>query len=257
MAVPRRFRVLLPLLGALGFFVFSELSLDGPREFLIWSPVAFIWILAVFTALAAKRLKGRLVRIAIPAVAMIAISTVLSLLFLDLVAPRHAFVIFFSAVLYLFYEHVRREIEAPNPEDSASIAEFARMTNIGSLFLLATVGIGVTVFLSVKQTYTVIPFAAVAFLWSWHLFKACYADCGSPRLKTVVTAILLIEAYIVALGLPTTMFVGGAMVGIIYYLAVNLLRGGPNAKLPERLVKRYIYVGLALMLTLLLTARWV
>lgn len=257
MALPKPFRYLLPLLGALGFFVSSELSLRSPRDFAIWSPIAFVWILLVFGLLAAKRLRGRLVRIAIPAVAMIAISTTVSLLFLDLVAPRHGFIIFFSAVLYLFYEHVRREIEDPNPEDSASIAEFARMTNIGSLFLLATVGIGITIFLSVKQTYTVVPFAVIATLWSWHLYKACYADCGNPRAKTLITALLLTEAYIVGLALPTAMFVGGGMVGVVYYLAANLMRGGPGKKLSERLIRRYVIVGLALMALLLITARWV
>lgn len=257
MRIPSIVRNFLPLLGALGFFALSELSLRGPGEFLIWSPVAFIWILLAFSLLAARRLKGRLVRIAIPAVAMIAISTVLSLLFLDLAVTRHGFIIFYALVLYLFYEHVRREIESPNPEDSASIAEFARMVNIGSLFLLATVGIGVTIFLSVKQAYTVLPFMLVSAFWSWHLFKACYSECGSPRMKTVVTTILLTESYIVALSLPTTMFVGGALVGIVYYLASNLMRSASDSRLPEHLLKRYAYVGGALILILLLTARWV
>lgn len=257
MKVPRYIRYFLPLLGALGFFVSSEFSLRSTKDFFIWSPIAFIWILFIFTLLAAKRLKGRLVRIAIPSVAMIAISTVLSLLFLDVVAPRHVFIVFFSIVLYLFYEHVRREIESPNPEDSASIAEFARMTNVGSLFLLASVGIGITIFLSVKQIYTILPFAFISLLWSWHIFKACYSECGNPRTKTLVTTLLLIQSYIVALALPTTMFVGGAMVGIIYYLASNMMRGAPENRLSDRLARRYLYVGISLMLLLLLTARWV
>jgi len=250
-------RFALPYLGAVGFFVSSELSLRGADAFLVWSPVALVWILFIFMLLAMGRLKGRQSRIAIPAIAMIAISMVLSLLFLDISSMRHGFIIFYSFVLYLFYEHVRREIDAPNPEDSASIAEFARMTNIGSLFLLATVGIGITIFLSVKQTVTVPIFAAIAAFWSWHLFKTCYVDCGDPRVKTLVTTILVTESYIVALALPTTMFVGGAIVGIIYYLASNLMRAPSHKQIPERLLRRYMYVGTILVLAILLTARWI
>jgi hypothetical protein len=248
----------MPFLGAGGFLLTSELSLRRPGEFLLWSLAGMAWILAAFALLAGSKLRGRLSAVAVPAVAMIAVSTVASLLFLDLVSPRRWFIGFFALVLYLFLEHVRREAAADDPEERLSIGEFARMVNIGSLFLLASVGIGVTIFLPVPYGWTLPPMAAVALLWSWHLHAAC-AGHGHGRTlpRTLITTLVVLETYLVALRLPTSMFVGGALVGLVYYLAANLLHVGEGVPVSSRLIRRYVLYAGGLLLLLLATAQWV
>lgn len=254
----RRFLpVLLPIAGAIGFAAFSELSLRRSSEFLLWSLITMIWILGAFAALSKGKLRGRLTAVAVPAVAMIAISTVMSLLFLDLVAPRRGFIAFFAVILYLFLEHVRREAADGALEDRLSISEFARMVNIGSLFLVASVGLGVTAFLPVEAWWTVPPVIAVAALWSWHLYLACTERCVRPGARVLLTTLIVLQTYLVALTLPTSMFVGGALVGIVYYLAANLLPIGATDAIPEKLVRKYVFYGGGLLLLILATARWV
>src|SRR5688572_25330551 len=254
----RRFLpVLLPFAGAIGFAAFSELSLRRSSEFLLWSLTTMAWILAIFAIQAKGKLRGRLTAVAVPAVAMIAISTVMSLLFLDLVAPRRGFIAFFAFVLYLFLEHVRREAADDSLEDRLSISEFARMVNIGSLFLVASVGLGVTAFLPIEAWWTVPPVVAVAALWSWHLFLACTERCVRPGARVLLTTLIVLQTYLVALTLPTSMFVGGALVGIVYYLAANLLPIGATDGIPEKLVRRYVLYGGGSLALILATARWV
>ena len=254
----RRFLpVLLPFAGAIGFAAFSELSLRRSPEFLFWSLITMAWILATFFALSKGKLHGRLTAVAVPAVAMIAISTVMSLLFLDLVAPRRGFIAFFAVVLYLFLEHVRREVKADNTEDRLSIAEFARMVNIGSLFLVASVGLGVTAFLPVEAWWTVPPVVAVAALWSWHLYLACVDHCVRPGARILLTTAIVLQTYLVALTLPTSMFVGGALVGIVYYLSASLFPLGATDLIPAKLVRKYVLYGGGLLAIILATARWV
>lgn len=254
----RFFSYTLPILGAAGFAVFSELSLRRPDgEFFLWSLADMAWILSVFFALTFGRLRKRLTWLAVPAVAMIAFSTVISLLFLDLISPRRGFIAFFAVVLYLFYEHVRRETAAPDQEERLTIAEFARMINIGSMFLIASVGVGVTVFLPIAWWWTLPPLAFVAVLWSWHLYAACSDHCGRPLSRVLITSLLVLETYAVALRLPTSMFVGGALVGVVYYLAANLLPVGATDAIPAKLIRRYAMVGVGMILLILATARWV
>ncbi|HTK59826.1 MAG TPA: hypothetical protein VL283_01340 [Candidatus Baltobacteraceae bacterium] len=254
----RRFLpVLLPFAGAIGFAALSELSLRRSHEFLLWSLATMVWILGVFALQAKGKLRGRLTAVAVPAVAMIAISTVMSLLFLDLVAPRRGFIAFFAVILYLFLEHVRREAADDSLEDRLSISEFARMVNIGSLFLVASVGIGVTVFLPVEAWWTVPPVIAVAALWSWHLYLACTERCMRPGARVMLTTLIVLQTYLVALTLPTSMFVGGALVGIVYYLAANLLPIGATEAIPVKLIRRYVMYGGGLLALILATARWV
>ncbi len=247
----------LPVLGAGGFVALSEVSIGRPRDFLWWSLITSAWILTVFFALVHGKLRSRLTPVAVPAVLMIAASTIASLLFLDLVANRHAFIAVFGFVLYVFLEHVRREDAVPASEDRLSISEFARMVNIGSLFLVASVGVGLPAFLPIETWWTIPPMVVVALLWSWHLYLACTEQCARPRSRVLLTAVVVVETYFVALNLPTSMFVGGAVVAIPYYLAANLLPIGATDALPGRLVRKYaIYAGSALALVLL-TARWV
>ena len=255
----RRFLpVLLPFAGAIGFAAFSDLSLQRSQEFIFWSLTTMVWILAIFAALAKGKLRGRLSAVAVPAVAMIAISTVTSLLFLDLVAPRRGFIAFFAVILYLFFEHVRRESAGDAvAEERLSISEFARMVNIGSLFLVASVGIGVTAFLPVEAWWTVPPLAAAAALWSWHLYLACTERCVRPGARVLLTTLVVLQTYLVALTLPTSMFVGGALVGVVYYLAANLLPIGATDALPGRLVRKYVLYAGGLLALILATARWV
>lgn len=247
----------LPILGAAGFAAFSELSLSRSGEFFWWSLATMAWILAAFTLLARKKLRGRLTPIAIPAVAMIALSTVMSLLFLDLVAPRHIFIAVFVVVLYLFLEHVRRETLSDDPEERLSISEFARMVNIGSLFLIASVGLGVTAFLPIQRWWT-LPFVVlVSGLWSWHLYYACAQPRVRPLSRMGLTMLIVLETYLVALTLPTQMFVGGALVGTVYYLAANLLPLGAVENVSIRLVRKYVFYAGGLLMLMLVTARWV
>jgi len=253
----RFFPVLLPFAGAIGFAAFSELSLRRSEEFLLWSLATMVWILAAFAILAKGKMRGRLTAVAVPAVAMIAISTVMSLLFLDLVAPRRGFIAFFAVILYLFLEHVRREAADGALEDRLSISEFARMVNIGSLFLVASVGLGVTAFLPVEAWWTVPPVIAVAALWSWHLYLACTERCVRPGARTMLTTLIVLQTYLVALTLPTSMFVGGALVGLVYYLAASLLPIGATDAIPAKLVRRYVLYGGGLLALILATARWV
>lgn len=251
----RFLRALLPLLGAAGFAVLSELSLSRTGEFFWWSLATMAWILAAFGLLVSKKLRGRLTPIAVPAMAMIALSTVMSLLFLDLVAPRHVFIAVFAAVLYLFLEHVRRETLHDNLEDRLSISEFARMVNIGSLFLIASVGLGVTAFLPIQRWWT-LPFLVLAsLLWTWHLFFACAQPRVRPLSRMGLTMLIVLETYLVALSLPTQMFVGGAMVGIVYYLCANLLPLGAEG-ISIKLVRKYAFYAGGLLLLVLITARW-
>ncbi len=247
----------LPLLGAGGFITLSEISIARPHDFFWWSLVNVTWVLTVFFALVHGKLKSRLTPVAVPAMLMIAGSTVMSLLFLDLVAPRHGFIAIFGLVLYLFLEHVRREDAAHAFEERLSISEFARMVNIGSLFLISSVAVGVPAFLPIPTWWTIPPMIAIAALWSWHAFLACTEACVRPHSRILLTTLVVTETYLVALNLPTSMFVGGALVGIVYYLCVNLLPIGATDAIPLRLVRRYaLYAGTALAL-ILLTARWV
>jgi hypothetical protein len=253
----RLLNAVLPVFGAVGFAVFSELSLSRSDQFFWWSLATMAWILGVFALLARKKLRGRLTPIAIPAVAMIALSTVMSLLFLDLIANRHAFIAVFAVVLYLFLEHVRRETLTDDPEERLSISEFARMVNIGSLFLIASVGLGTTAFLPIQRWWT-LPFVVlVSALWSWHLFFACAQPRVRPFSRMGLTMLIVLETYLVALSLPTQMFVGGAMVGIIYYLAANLLPLGAVENVSSRLIRKYAFYAGGLLMLMLVTARWV
>ena len=251
----RRALTLLPVLGALGFLVFSELSLKREGEFFLWSLATVAWIFAVFAVLAAGRIRGRLLWISIPAVAMIALSVVTSLLFLDLVSPRRGFIVIFTLVLYLFFEHVRHEISHSSQDERITIAEFARMVNIGSLFLLVSAALGMTIFLPIPFWWTLIVLVPVCVLWSWHLYAACY---GAPRpvWQVVVSSVLTIETYLVALRLPTSMFVGGAVAAVVYYSASNVLRAGAEP-LPPRLARKYFIMAAVMAVAVLMTARWV
>ena len=125
------------------------------------------------------------------------------------------------------------------------------------VFTVVFKGLGVTVFLPVQPWWTVPPVAAAAALWSWHLYLACIDRCGRPGERVLLTTAVVVQTYLVALTLPTSMFVGGALVGVTYYLAANLLPIGATDAIPAKLVRKYVIYGLGLLALILATARWV
>lgn len=249
--------IILPIAGAIGYIVFSELSLGGSNQFLLWSLATMAWILVIFTALVYGKLKGRLLAVSVPAVLMISVSTVTSLLFLDLVSPRRGFIIFFALVLFLFLEHVRHEISTPSDEERLYIAEYARMVNIGSLFLVATASFGTAAFLPVPPSWSLAAATAAAFLWSWHLYAACVDRCGRPWSRALITTLIVAETYAVVQRLPVSMFVAGALVTVPYYLAANLLPIGETDAVSAKKIRKHVLVGVICTLILLATARWI
>jgi len=122
---------------------------------------------------------------------------------------------------------------------------------------VASVGLGVTAFLPVEPWWTVPPVLAVAALWSWHLYLACTERCMRPGARVLMTTLIVLQTYLVALTFPTSMFVGGALVGIVYYLAANLLPIGATDAIPVKLVRKYVLYGGGLLALILATARWV
>jgi hypothetical protein len=248
---------LIPLLGAVGFIVGCELSLYQSNRFLLWSLATVGWILLTFAVLARGKMKGRFLAVSIPAVIIISVSTTTSLQFLDLVSPRRWFVVFFAAVLFLFLEHVRHEVEASSDEERQYLAEYARMVNIGSLFLVATAARGLTIFMPVPWWSTVLFMTAVALAWSWHLCLACVADCDRSRVRIVFTALTVIETYLVVMWLPVSMFVGGATVALAYYLAAMFLPLGSAGPDVGKRARRYALMGAIMLALIYLTARWI
>lgn len=251
-----KIRALVPLLGAAGFLVGCELSMRQPEHLLLWSLATVAWILLIFAILAFGKIRGQLVAVSIPAVVMIAVSTTTSLLFLDLTEPSRGLFIFCAVVLYLFLEHVRHEAEASSDEERRYLAEYARLVNVGSLFLVAATVQGLAIFLPIPWWAPVLAMMPVALIWSWHYHLACVTDCGQPRLRVLLTALVTVEAYLVAVRLPVTMYVGGVTVALAYYLAALFLALNPAAPETPRRARRYAVIALIMLILVYATTRW-
>lgn len=213
------------LIISLGMIVPKKKFLSW-REFLhyIFNPVIFVW------------------------------SACLLLLFFENVYFRHFFVLGVGVYIFFYFENLFYYLVSGNEESADGFLRITNLMNVVSVFFLAAGLYGV-------KTLIQLPIWLVSIVFSALLGALIYGAFGlvKPVPKEIVWDILIVslimaEFFVVLNFLPIGFYAAGAVLGIIYYMiagiVINFLKKGTAP------YQRYLLVGGALLLVVILTAKW-
>ena len=159
------------------------------------------------------------------------------------------FVWLFLEIVY-FYIHDR-----PHYQPHA-LENISNHLNVLAVFFSVSGSLSSSIFLGLSPWIFVPIIALVSLL-------ACYQSCWASELPfrqvyryVLVVSLLMVEAFIVATLAPTSVYVGGVMVTIVYYCCIGIARNWLHGITEFTVARRYIGIGLTVLTLVLLSAKW-
>ena len=125
-----------------------------------------------------------------------------------------------------------------------------------TIFLTATSFFSLSVFLGIDLWILAICFMVVVALCSYQVVWTSDANFVAAWPYAAVVVVAMVEIFFAVGYWPTRVWVGGVIVGVSYYLATGLVRNWLLGNREWRVVQRYVYVSAAVVLAVMLTARW-
>lgn len=193
------------------------------------------------------------------------------LLFLGTPLARHTLILTLATLLIFFWENVWRFAWAParyNPEalENVSIAlNTVTLWFAGNFFFTLLLDPSIVQFQSgwltelFREHVILIAVAVVlisAFLMDYRTIWVARYDAGKVRLLLIVTSLLIGEMFWVLNFMPHRVEVKSFFLVLFYYLLTNLGRAHLDGNLTGDLLRRYGYLSLLALLTVLISAKW-
>ena len=159
--------------------------------------------------------------------------------------------------LALFWEHVFRFVHLPGTYQPYSLEQTSLVLHFISVFFLAEVFYGLNTFLQVPIWLLTIVAAVVAGIFVYEtLWMSKLRDKLSIRVAAI-GALLFAELFWALSLLPTSFKVNAAVLAVLFYVFLGLVRASLLQRLTQEVLRRYVLIGGGLIFLLFVTAQWI
>ncbi len=125
-----------------------------------------------------------------------------------------------------------------------------------SIFFLASSLFGFYIFLHAPKALLLVVTVLVILVLNYQLFWVLKVNFWESWPYNTVLTLAAFEFFYVLTFLPTSFAVNGAMLAILYYFTLGLLRYHFIDRLDKKVLKRYLIIGSIMLMFVAFTARW-
>lgn len=125
-----------------------------------------------------------------------------------------------------------------------------------SIFFLSSSFFGFYIFLHAPKVALLIGVTLITLILNYQLFWVMKVNFWESWPYNLVLTLAVFEFFFVLTFLPTSFAVNGAMLAILYYFTLGLLRYHFIDRLDIRKIKRYLIIGGLMLMIVAFTARW-
>ncbi|MBU4332200.1 hypothetical protein KKD19_00370 [Patescibacteria group bacterium] len=272
---------IIPLITSLLVLLSFELILAKPS--LIWILGAFVLIL-VFGAtflISTKKINRKFWRFLLSPFLFIFSSLIFFIFFIsESVFLKHFLIAMIAVILGIILENTFRFFYDRKIFFSYSLDNLFHYTNLLSLFLFFSGVYSINVFFEVAA-WVLLPLVFLVMLaMSYQNYWVCEAFRATPqavdladslqqkvaalihrsqvesRLYILIPALVLLEIFWVVSYLPTSFYVNGFFLILVYYGITNIIRARLQNTFESGVVKRCLVWGVVALAIILFTARW-
>lgn len=252
MILLRRF---LPLLGAVGLFLLYEYLLRHPDQYILIISLVVAWsALMLLGAVGRKGLATYPVLIA--SVGVFVGSVAVAGLFVDVLWVVHGIdavsAVWLGMVLWTSFALV----EMPATYQPSSLENMFNYANIASVFFIASSAFSTMLLLHWSRWLMFGIVTLLVFLLVLQTFKVNKISLrqGWPLFLTV--GIIAAELFLALTFLPLGFYSNGVLLAVWFYLGINISRHTLLDHLTRDVWRRYLFVGVGVVLLTLATAQW-
>ncbi len=152
-------------------------------------------------------------------------------------------------ILFLRF-HFRPRYQAHSLENIT-----AHLSALG-VFFAGSGMLGLSIFIGLPQWQMAIAWAVFIFALVYELSWSSGLTVKTTWHYLAVITVISTELFVAVYFLPTSMYVGGVLLATSYYLMIGLARNWLLDVKEPSVVKRYVGVSMAVIVAVLLTAKW-
>ncbi|MFH1456715.1 MAG: hypothetical protein ABIF17_01215 [Patescibacteria group bacterium] len=236
--------------------VFLEVIIQKPNLIIWLSSCLFISSIFLIFYLVFKKMKsGDLCRFVL-SVALIIVTEVASLLFIESLIIKHLLVIVTSGVLFFYSECLFLFLYFQEKYKAYSLENINNMINLFVFFLAQVTVFALIVFMNLSfltSILVVLFFSCVSLFLSFenskvelkHVWRTVFVGC-----------LLLAEVFFILTWLPFSFYLKALMLTVFYYLFNGVMKLRLTASLDKKQIYKFFFVFVGVWLLCFLTARW-
>ena len=141
--------------------------------------------------------------------------------------------------------------------EAHTLGNISSYIGLVAIFFLTAGVFSLRIFLSFSYLLLALPIFILTALLVYQLFWASQAPIASSLPHVLVIAIVVTEIFAVVNFLPTSVYVSGLIVTVVYYLLSGLSRNWLLNIRESRVVVRYLTISFISLMLILLSAKWI
>ena len=183
-------------------------------------------------------------------------SVFLFFLFLENIYVKLAIAALSGFFMFVYMEQLFFYRFAPKRYQAKALENLTMYLSVVTLFFAASGLFGFYIFLHAPRYLLLLAIIVLGMALNYHLFWILKINFWESLPYIGVMALATFEFFYVMTFLPTSFAVNGAILAILYYLALGMIRYHFLDSLDSRVIKRHLIIGLVILISVIATARW-
>jgi len=247
---------IIPWIAALILFLILEKLLQAPKQVYWLTLVSFLVIILGVWQLINRRIKDEKFWYLIITPLFLFAGGLFFLSFLEGRFFKQFFVVVLSVLIWVFLKVVFLKFHFRARYQAYSLENISTHFNLIAVFLIASSFFNLTIFLGVPAWLLVIIFATINVLLIYQLVRLSDVTLSIGWPYVVVITLIATEIFWAVSFLPTSVYINGLIVTIVYYLVTGLARNRLLGVWQKQVIKRYLLISLISLAAILLSAKW-
>lgn len=185
------------------------------------------------------------------------ISSVLFLFFVDSFLIRQIAIVVISILIGYYYNNIFQFLYLPKSYQPYSLENISGYLNLLSLFLFFTGIFSVLIFFDPPFSLMIISSFVLTLVLTMQTFWVHKVDFSKVKLFLLVVSLIMAELFWAVHYLPSSFYVSGLLLAIIYYMLIVLGLNYFTSNLEKSNIKRTLLIGSTMIILLLTTAQWI
>lgn len=246
----------IPAFSAIIIFILLEKLFQTPKQIYWITFVVIIFsILSIWQLTDRKLLNKKFWQFIITPVLLLA-SGILFLSFLEGAIIRQIFLVILVGAIWTYLEVIYLWLHFRPKYQPHSLENISTHLNLLTIFLTASGLYSLIIFFGLSLWALIIIFAIISILLTHQMVWASGATLKSEWPYVLVISISVLQVFIVVSFLPTSIYVNGLLVTLVYYVMTGISRNWLLDIKDNKVIQRYLIISSIFFILILLTAKW-
>ncbi|MFH1597575.1 MAG: hypothetical protein ABIB97_00705 [Patescibacteria group bacterium] len=247
---------LIPIVGTIVIWISMESIVLAPNHWYLFAILLVVVITILTLRIFAWQYHKKEFWGFLSSILLLITSSIFFLFFIDGSIARLSFIVATSILGGFYLNNIFLYLHRPKSYQAYALQNVSGYLNLISLFLFSSSLFSTIVFLNVPVYLLIVLFFIVTYALIAQSFWVNSIDIDKSKIFLLVMAFLMTELFWSAHYLPTSFFVNGLVLTLIFYMIQQLGLNYFSGKDEPATIKRTLLIGSSMIVLLLVFAQW-